>query len=475
MPTISKYKHQLYPDEKWTQREFLASTDERFRPVNGSFGPDGCLYIVDLNRGIIQDKVFLTSYLRRQSEERELDKHIGKGRIWRVVPDNHKPAAAPKDLLSGLSHPYLWWRLHLQKRIVETKQVDLIPDLIKLATNGNPKARSHAMWTLAGLDALTKEVITTNLSSSDTDSHWFANLTALRLAGKASGDEATFPAELKDVASKLTKSNATVVAKYAETITTTGYPERNTSAYKEKIPKWVSDDKALLKVYKSGSKTYGQFCSACHQPSGKGLTNMAPSLVESDWVNGDPNVLMGVAVHGLSGPIKVNGKLATNIPPVMPGHGFLKDQQLADILTYVRNAWGNKADQIKPDHIKAYRAENSDRVAPWAEAELRSNGKTSATKDGVIDLIASGDFSAWTTVKGGPVDKGWKIEDGVIYRHAKGGDIITKESYKDFELTFEWKISVAGGSGDESIGEVSSLSCQFINVGSLNDRMPSAA
>ena len=63
----------------WKKREFLASTDERFRPVNGTFGPDGCLYVVDFHRGVIQHKKFLTSYLRRQSEERELDKHIGYG------------------------------------------------------------------------------------------------------------------------------------------------------------------------------------------------------------------------------------------------------------------------------------------------------------------------------------------------------------------------------------------------------------
>jgi hypothetical protein len=198
-------------------------------------------------------------------------------------------------------------------------------------------------------------------------------------------------------------------------------------------------------------KTYGQFCSACHQPHGKGMANIAPSLVKSDWVNGDSNILMGVAVHGLSGPIKINGELAKNIPPIMPGHGFLTDQQLADALTYVRNAWGNKSDQISPDQIKSYREKNADRVAPWTEAELRGEKNTSAaaavSNDETTDLFASGDFAAWTTVKGAPVEKGWKIEDGVIHRHAKGGDIITKASYKNFELSFEWKISKAGNSG----------------------------
>ena len=64
-----------------------------------------------------------------------------------------------------------------------------------------------------------------------------------------------------------------------------------------------------------------------------------------------------------------------------------------------------------------------------------------------IDLFANGDFSQWTTVTGQPVQKGWRIEDGVVHRYSKGGDIITKEAYKDFELSFEWKISKAGNSG----------------------------
>lgn len=63
------------------------------------------------------------------------------------------------------------------------------------------------------------------------------------------------------------------------------------------------------------------------------------------------------------------------------------------------------------------------------------------------DLFANGDFSQWTTVTGQPVQKGWLIDEGVVHRYSKGGDIITKEAYKDFELSFEWKISKAGNSG----------------------------
>src|SRR5690606_35594413 len=66
-------------------REFLTSTDERSRIVNAHNAPDGSLYLVDLYRGILQHRVYMTSYLRAQVIERKLDEHIGLGRIWRVT------------------------------------------------------------------------------------------------------------------------------------------------------------------------------------------------------------------------------------------------------------------------------------------------------------------------------------------------------------------------------------------------------
>jgi hypothetical protein len=71
-------------------------------------------------------------------------------------------------------------------------------------------------------------------------------------------------------------------------------------------------------------------------------------------------------------------------------------------------------------------------------------GKTESKS---LILFSKDDFSQWTKVNGDPVDVGWAIKKGVVHRNARGGDIITKEKFKDFELTFEWKISEAGNSG----------------------------
>ncbi|MCP4829730.1 MAG: cytochrome c, class I, partial [Proteobacteria bacterium] len=77
-------EQQLYADSRWGKRDFLGSTDERFRPVDAYNGPDGALYIIDMYRGIVQDDHFLTDELREQIFQRQLDAPIGMGRIWRI-------------------------------------------------------------------------------------------------------------------------------------------------------------------------------------------------------------------------------------------------------------------------------------------------------------------------------------------------------------------------------------------------------
>ena len=84
-PLSATTEHILYPDETWGQREFMASTDERFRPVDVKVGPDGALYVIDMYRGIIQDTMFMSDELREQILARNLDKPVGMGRIWKIT------------------------------------------------------------------------------------------------------------------------------------------------------------------------------------------------------------------------------------------------------------------------------------------------------------------------------------------------------------------------------------------------------
>jgi mono/diheme cytochrome c family protein/glucose/arabinose dehydrogenase len=169
-------------------REFLSSTDERFRPVQATDGPDGALYIVDMYRGIIQHSSFLTHYLIANIKDRKLDRPYDQGRIWRIVPDKSKSIKATRlptettERVKMLSHENGWVRDTAQRLLVESADSAAASPLKELlaTADSNPLARLHALWTLDGLGTLTADVIRPLLK--DADLHIKA--AAVRLAGR---------------------------------------------------------------------------------------------------------------------------------------------------------------------------------------------------------------------------------------------------------------------------------------------------
>ena len=166
--------------------EFVASTDERFRPVYLSSAPDGTLYIVDMYRGILEDRLSMTEYLRDQIIARKLEQPIGLGRIYRVVHETTRrdtlrglSGASPAQLVAALSHPNGWWRDTAQRLIVERRPTSVIPDLVKLAESAADwRVRLHALWTLDGIDAIEPAMVTRVLDDGSRE----VRASALRLA-----------------------------------------------------------------------------------------------------------------------------------------------------------------------------------------------------------------------------------------------------------------------------------------------------
>ena len=158
-------------------REFMTSTDERFRPVSLYNGPDGALYVVDLYRGILQHRTYVTSYLRKQIEERGLTEGIGLGRIWRIAPDGAPKAsfrpglasASTARLVEALRAPNGWTRDTAQRLLVERRDPAAAGLLASLATDAAQPAlaRVHALWTLEGLGALTPATVQSALEARD--------------------------------------------------------------------------------------------------------------------------------------------------------------------------------------------------------------------------------------------------------------------------------------------------------------------
>jgi mono/diheme cytochrome c family protein/glucose/arabinose dehydrogenase len=157
--------------------EFIASTDERFRPVYLSSAPDGMLYVVDLYRGIIQHRGFITEYLRGQILSRSLEQPIHNGRIWRVVHDTLRRGpnpslskATPRALVDALSHQNGWWRDTAQQLLVQRNDKAAVEPLKKLAAESTlPRTRLHALWTLDGMDSLDPAGVTRALGDPSRD------------------------------------------------------------------------------------------------------------------------------------------------------------------------------------------------------------------------------------------------------------------------------------------------------------------
>jgi mono/diheme cytochrome c family protein len=88
------------------------------------------------------------------------------------------------------------------------------------------------------------------------------------------------------------------------------------------------------------------------------MLNIYPTLVNSPWVTGNPDRLIKLTLHGLWGPITVNGTTydpSKGVPPMTAFKAILKDEEIAAVLTFVRNTWGNQASMVTPDQVKAVR------------------------------------------------------------------------------------------------------------------------
>jgi len=203
--------------------EFLASTDERFRPVYLSDAPDGTLYVVDMYRGIIEHRISITVYLRDQILARKLEQPTGFGRIYRVVHDTTRrdttrallsldpfgklrvngelrrtvdsarddpelvegSKATPAQLVETLSHPNGWWRDTAQRLLVERGGKSVVPALVKLAESAKDwRTRLHALWTLDGIDAIEPATVRNALEDASRD----VRASAVRLAERWLGE-----------------------------------------------------------------------------------------------------------------------------------------------------------------------------------------------------------------------------------------------------------------------------------------------
>lgn len=141
------------------------------------------------------------------------------------------------------------------------------------------------------------------------------------------------------------------------------------------LPSWLDTQIASGKEIYMKAAPGGGLCFTCHQPTGEGLAGQFPPLAGSDWVLGDKERLIKISIYGLMGEIEVNGIKYNNVmaPPGIPP-GSLTDQQIADVLTYIRNDWGNSASAVTSLEVSAVRSQIKGRapMQMWTAAELNA-------------------------------------------------------------------------------------------------------
>jgi mono/diheme cytochrome c family protein len=124
-------------------------------------------------------------------------------------------------------------------------------------------------------------------------------------------------------------------------------------APKAKAKPAAKADPALAASLTRGAVVYKNVCITCHQADGGGVPNMNPPLIKTQYVLGDKARLAHIVLAGLAEPIEIDGD---EYKQHMPAQAYLTDQQVADVLTYVRNSFGNKASAVQVAEVKAVRA-----------------------------------------------------------------------------------------------------------------------
>lgn len=377
--------------------EFLRSADPLFRPVNMVTAPDGTLYIVDMYRGIIQEGNWTRegTYLREQILRYELEKQIGRGRIYRLVHRDFKPGPQPRMLdetpaqwVGHLSHPNGWWRDTAQKLIIVKGDKSVVPALRDLfEASGDARARVHALWTLEGLGMMDESLVRAAIGDRDNEIVKAGIRLSEPIVKNGENRELT-----ESISALLGDDDPNVVIQAMLSLKRAGVPDakslakstaessnsQGVYAINEQLWRDEAEDPFLmsllgpsgLKSFRSGRSFYNSLCYSCHGSDGQGVPigddrTLAPPLGGSPRVLGSSAASINIVLHGLQGPLDGTDYGA----PMIPMASYT-DEQLADVLTYVRNSFGNRSAAVLPADIADAREASGGRVDFWTIAEL---------------------------------------------------------------------------------------------------------
>jgi mono/diheme cytochrome c family protein len=380
------------------RQNLLQSKDGNFRPVSMEFAPDGSLYVADWHNVLIG---------HMQHSARDPLRDHTHGRIYRITYPS-RPLVKP-PLIAGASISQLFANLTLpedrarertRRELRGRPAADVLAGLqawlggLKSDDGRLERHQLEGLWVSWGLDRVDVPLLKKLLQAKDHRVRTAAvrvlryNPAAvadhrellLRAAGDAHG---RVRLEAVNAASWLGKDFGLAVLAEARKQPEDAWLKPVFAADEtylkggvlaaEAAPKVVTTLKGYEKrLYELGAEVYRReaHCITCHQADGQGLpAAQFPPIAKSNWVTGDPERLIRLAMHGLMGPIEVNGvKMPGQVP--MTAFKGLSDDELAGVLTYVRNSFGNQAAPIHPGQVAKVRAATKDRAGFYTPDEL---------------------------------------------------------------------------------------------------------
>ncbi|SNR68409.1 putative membrane-bound dehydrogenase domain-containing protein [Maribacter sedimenticola] len=381
------------------RQDLITSTDPNFRPVEMEFAPDGSLYVVDWHNVLI-------GHMQHNARD-PLRDHV-HGRIYRITYPSRplvQPAmvngASLAQLFENLKLPEYRTRYRTRRELRGRNTEEVLKtakEWVKNLDEDDPNYdhnRLEALWVSWGMNKVDAELLMALSKSKDhrvraavvrvvrymghqvknsqeilmqaaSDVHGRVRLEAITAASWLPQAEGM---EILDIARQHPLDEWMLDSfNFAETRLTGNFLEK-------------ADEKILashlkgedLKIFTKGKKIYETegYCITCHQESGSGLQKAGyPTLVGQQWVLGDQDRLIKLVLHGLYGPMDIMGNHYDGQVPMMAFKGLLTDEEIAAVLTYVRNSFGNKASVINKEQVQKIREATKTREAFYTPEEL---------------------------------------------------------------------------------------------------------
>jgi glucose/arabinose dehydrogenase/mono/diheme cytochrome c family protein len=379
--------------------DLVQSEDRNFRPVDMEFAPDGSLYIVDWHN-------ILIGHMQHNARD-PLRDHV-HGRIYRVTypsrplvhPAKVVDASIP-ELLDNLKLPEFRTRYRTRRELRARDTDEVLAALKKWVANLNIEDESYdhhlveALWVSWGLNRVDENILHQVLQSKDYRAR-AAGVRVLRYSGhqiekqaellmRAAGDEhGRVRLEALVAASWLDKEEGLPIVQEAGKhpldewmihAYETAIAHLEGKSVKEKKEEAIQTDLKGVEreLFVKGKEIYSRdgFCITCHQPDGTGLSASGfPPIAGTAWVEGNEERLIKLVLKGLQGPMEVQNNRYAGQVPMTPFEGMLNDQEVAAVLTYVRNSFGNKASAVTPDKVKKVRQEVQAKKGFYSPSEL---------------------------------------------------------------------------------------------------------